>query len=320
MSTSSFEAGALRHLLPESVVGEVTLVTPIHLGLSGAGVWAVTSARGEYVLRVQGDRADGHSWTQQLLVLRRAAECGIAPAVVHVDEAARAVVSARVAGVPLPAALGDPAQRTAAIAGVVAQLRALHAVDPAGVEERDAVDYARRAWAAQRARPGFPSWAAGVGDALDAIATWLARDPRRVVGHNDVNPGNVLWDGARAWLVDWEVAGLAHPYYDVAALATFLALDADAANGLLALQERAPLDDDARATFAALRRLVALVAGCTFLGLVPDLAVFPAPTRAEAPTMHELYAALRTGAYALQEPRGRAAFGLALLRVGTEAT
>jgi aminoglycoside phosphotransferase (APT) family kinase protein len=57
---------------------------------------------------------------------------------------------------------------------------------------------------------------------VDEISVTLARDPRRVVSHNDVNPGNILWDGAHAWLVDWEVTGLGHPYYDLATLALFL--------------------------------------------------------------------------------------------------
>jgi aminoglycoside phosphotransferase (APT) family kinase protein len=202
--------------------------------------------------------------------------------------------------------------------GVVAQLRALHALDATDVPVRDAVAYARGCWEAQRVRPRFPSWAGGLSTALDDIADELARDPRRVFSHNDLNPGNVLWDGARAWLVDWDAAGLNHPFYDLAALAMFLALDDDAAHGLLSLQERAPVDERGRATFALLRRLVALASGLTFLGLVPDLTIVPAPTRGDAPTLQACYAELRAGTLSLQDPKGRAALGLALLRIGTE--
>lgn len=104
--------------------------------------------------------------------------------------------------------------------------------------------------------------------------------PSGVVSHNDVNPGNVLWDGARAWLVDWEVAGLGHPFYDLAVLTMFLQLEDAAAHELLAMQERRSIDDTERATFAAQRRLAALLVGLIFLGLVPDLAALPpsAPT------------------------------------------
>jgi aminoglycoside phosphotransferase (APT) family kinase protein len=309
---------ALSPLLPEAVLGAVHAVTPISLGLSGAGVYAVDAARGAFILRIQGAAHDDARWHQQLLVLRRAATQGIAPAVVHVDEAARAVVSARVAGVPLPAALGDPSQRGAAISGVVQQLRALHALDASGVEERDAVVYARETFAAQQGRRGFPVWALPLTHTIDRVAEMLAADTRRVLSHNDVNPGNVLWDGTRAWLVDWEVAGLAHPFYDFAALATFLMFDDATANALLALQEQTQLMDADHEMLAVLRKLAALLLGCTFLGMVPSLEAHVPPTRDDALPLPDVYARLRSGALALQSPEGQAAFGLALLRIATE--
>jgi Ser/Thr protein kinase RdoA (MazF antagonist) len=82
---------------------------PITVGLSGAGVYAVTTSRGKFVLRVQGRQTDESSFAQQLRVLRRAAEAGVAPAVLHIDEGARAVVSDRVPGVPMAAALRNEA-------------------------------------------------------------------------------------------------------------------------------------------------------------------------------------------------------------------
>jgi aminoglycoside phosphotransferase (APT) family kinase protein len=313
MSAPVSELAAIAHLLPEEHVGTVTAVQPISVGLSGAGVYAVSSGRGELVLRVSAESADASLWTQQLRVLRRAAERGVAPAILHVDAAARAIVSARVQGMPLAAVLADPGRRDAAIASVLVQLRALHTIDAAGVEERDALAYARDAHAAQRARPGFPAWAAELEPIFDAIEATLARDPRRVVSHNDLNPGNVLWDGARVWLVDWEVAGLAHPFHDLATLAMFLQLGDAAARGLLALLEQRPIDDGAWATFAALRRLVALLCGLVFASMVPDLRLLPA----SAPTLAAFYTELRAGTLDLQDPRGRAAFALALLQLGT---
>ena len=306
-------------VIPSSLIGEVSAIAPIRLGLSGAAVYAVTSERGEYILRLKGDSALlDEFWTQHIRVLRRAAERGVAPPLVHVDEDARAVISVRVAGGPLPAALADPSQRERAIADVVAQIRALHEIDPTGIDERDGVRFARGVWEQQRRRPGFPPWAADLSSAFDHIAAVLARDPRRVVSHNDVNPGNVLWDGTRAWLVDWEVAGLWHPYYDLAAFVTFLAMDAERGYSLLALQEGSPVDAGARETFTAMRQLVALAVGTLFLSMVPDLSLFSAPTRADAPTQAECAAARRRGELDLQTTAGRAQFGLAFLRTATE--
>lgn len=41
-----------RRALPEAVVGEVKSIEPIGGGLSGASVYAVSSSRGEYVLKI----------------------------------------------------------------------------------------------------------------------------------------------------------------------------------------------------------------------------------------------------------------------------
>jgi aminoglycoside phosphotransferase (APT) family kinase protein len=312
---SSPYAPLLPHL-PEPLVGAVEAIEPISHGLSGAGVWAVTTSRGAYVLRLQSREIDEGYFAQQLRVLRRAAEAGIAPAVVHVDEAARAVLSARVQGMPLPAALGDPAQRGVVMASVVDRLRLLHALDPSDVAERDPIPYTRKAWEAARDRPVFPAWASSIGATIDAIAATLAADPRRAVSHNDVNPGNFLWDGTRAWLVDWEVTGLGHPYYDLATLALFLRVEDEGAFGLVALHDGAPPDERAKATFRALRRLAGLLSGLTFLGLVEDLDVRPAPRREDAPTLLECYEGLRSGELQLQSLRGQASMGLALLALG----
>ncbi|MED5525600.1 MAG: choline/ethanolamine kinase family protein [Pseudomonadota bacterium] len=39
-----------------------------------------------------------------------------------------------------------------------------------------------------------------------------------VPAHVDLNPENCLWQGERLWLIDWEYASLADPYYDLAAI------------------------------------------------------------------------------------------------------
>lgn len=307
------EHDTIAHLLPEQHVGTVLAIQPISTGASGASVYAVTTTRGEFVLRISGDRLGAH-WMQHLRIMRRAAERGVAPAIVHVDETAHAVVSLRVQGLPLAAALMNPAQRDAAIGSIVTQLRTLHALDVDGVQERDPIAYAREQYAVQRVRPGFPAWAAALDPMFDAIGTTLSRDRRRVVSHNDMNPGNVLWDGTRAWLVDWEVAGLAHPFYDLATLAMFIRLDDAVAHALLAMQQQIAIKDDERATFAALRRLAALLCGLVFTSMLPDLGAFPE----QAPTLLEFYGELRAGKLALQDARGQGAFAAALLRTGLE--
>jgi thiamine kinase-like enzyme len=307
---------AVAHLLPEDRVGKVTAIARISGGLSGAAVYAVSTTRGELILRVVSAAADPNQWPEQLRVLRRVAEHGVAPALVHIDPTARATVTVRVAGAPLAAALADPQQREAVISGIVAQLRTLHALDSYGIAERDPIAYVRSHYETQRARAGFPSWIPSLDPLIDDAASVLARDLRRVLSHNDVNPGNVLWDGERAWLVDWDAAGLSHPFYDVAALAMFLQLSDDDAHALLALQEQRSIDDTELAAFACLRRLSAVMCGLVLLGLVPDLGPLPNTP----PTLSEFYAGLMSGQHDLQQPHGRGLFALALLRTAVDSS
>lgn len=188
--TSTLGLPVIAHLLPEGVVGTTLAIEPIVTGQSGAQIYAVRTSRGELVLRVAPEHQVAEHWANELRVLRRAAACGVAPRVVHVDEAARATVSVRVAGIPLVTALADLDVRNAVAASMAAQVRALHALDPAGIEERDPLDYARARFAEERLRPGFPAWAAGLEPIFAGIEATLARDPRRVVSHNDLNLGN----------------------------------------------------------------------------------------------------------------------------------
>jgi aminoglycoside phosphotransferase len=262
---------ALFALLPVDRIGIVERLERIDVGLSGASVHAVTTSRGAYVLRIQSATLDAADFAGQVRILRRAAEAGVAPAVIHVDDAARAVLSVRVPGVPAAVAATNPGQRERVFASIVYRLRVLHALDSSDVASRNPVTYARAAWEAARRRPGFPPWAAQLTSALDALDTRLAREPWRTVNHNDVNPVNVLWDGERAWLVDWDVAGVGHPYFDLATLAMFYRLDDAAAFELARLHDGTSLDDHAQTTFRAQRRLAALLCGLTFLGLVEDL-------------------------------------------------
>jgi aminoglycoside phosphotransferase (APT) family kinase protein len=320
--TTTLDLPVIARLLPESVVGTTLAIQPIVTGNSGAQVFAVRTTSGELVLRLAPDGEGAEHWANELRVLRRASACGVAPRMVHIDEAARATVSVRVDGIPLVTALADPDVRSAVTASTAAQVRALHALDPVGIEKRDPLDYARALFAEQRLRPRFPTWAAGLEAVFAGVEATLARDPRRVVSHNDLNLGNVMWDGTRAWLIDWGQAGLTHPFYDLAVMALCLQLDDATAHSLLVLeqgQERSQhsrsLDDSERETFAAARRLAMLFYGIVNASLVPDLDILPA----SPPSVAACYAERYAGRLSLYDVHGRATFAATLLRAGLSA-
>jgi aminoglycoside phosphotransferase (APT) family kinase protein len=312
MTTTSEHEGIARYL-PADRFGAILGATPISVGLSGAGVHAITTETGDYVLRIMPpNEADG--WHRQLAMLRLAADHGIAPPLTYVDEAGQATVSVRIAGPPIGAALTDPASRDRAIASLIGQLVALHAITAADIERLDPPAVAHELWRAQSTRAGFPAWALPFGEELLRCAAIVERDPRWALSHNDLNPGNLLWDGARIWIVDWSAAGMAHPYYDLATFSMFLQLADESALALLSAQERAPISREQAETFRALRRVSAILCGLMFMKLTPDDALRAPEHVEDVITLPQCYGMMRNGTVDLQTPHGRCTFGLALLR------
>jgi aminoglycoside phosphotransferase (APT) family kinase protein len=302
----------LARLLPADRFGNLLGVKSFPHGLSFAAVYDVATDAGDFVVRILGE-ADDEQWRRKITLLRVVADAGIAPKLVWVDEGERATVSEKIPG-QFAAALSEPAVRPRAIASVVDALARLHRLPPAGFALADPVAATRTLWQQQSAKPGFPAWASPAVALIDHAAALLDADPRRVPSHNDMNPTNVLWDGTRAWLVDWDEAGLAHPYYDLAGLSMFLRLDDRLALDLLARQEDATITPAQAETFRALRRLGAILCATTFFRLAGDLASTVPQRLDETPTLLQFYARLRTGELALRSPVGQGMFGAAMLK------
>jgi Phosphotransferase enzyme family len=89
-----------------------------------------------------------------------------------------------------------------------------------------------------------------------------------VTSHNDTNPSNLVFDGERLLLLDWDMAGPNDPFYDLAAVAMFLRMDDPTASALIAAYDAATpaaLPDG----FVYARRLVAALCATIFLHLAP---------------------------------------------------
>ena len=73
-----------------------------------------------------------------------------------------------------------------------------------------------------------------------------------VLGHNDLLAANVLDDGKRLWLIDWEHAGIGSPLFDLANLSTNNGLSADQQEWLLEAYFDKPATDQLRHRFFAM--------------------------------------------------------------------
>ena len=139
---------------------------------------------------------------------------------------------------------------------------------------------------------------------LRAAYPWDA-DPQ-VTAHNDLNPFNVLSDGRRLWLVDWELAFRNDRFNDVAVVANSLAATTDLESRLLEHWLRLPPERRRPSPTDPHRALSRLFYGClmltTAIGRHPQEAELAAPTpdefaaafalastpRASAGTLHTL--------------------------------
>jgi thiamine kinase-like enzyme len=71
--------------------------------------------------------------------------------------------------------------------------------------------------------------------------------------HNDLRAANIIDDGERLWLVDWEFGGWNDPLYDLANLASSNLFDDDQESRLLELYRAVGEDDGGPRRFAAMK-------------------------------------------------------------------
>jgi thiamine kinase-like enzyme len=189
----------------------------------------------EVVLRIAGsqtellgiDRASEHVATQA------AAKLGIAPAVLAFVPEHSCLVTAFVPGVPLAeAAVREPG----AMAEVARALRAFHEHAPSLPASFDVPQVARDYVVLARERGAvLPGAAADAVVLAERIAAALPGPEHAVVPcHDDLLAANLLGDGRRIWLVDWEYAGMGDRYFDLGNLSVNNGFSEDDDRALLA--------------------------------------------------------------------------------------
>ncbi len=308
----------LQDYLPAELQGPATAITRIAVGLSGAGVYRIEADGRSFVLKLATDSESAADWRSTLNVQRLAADAGLAPRIVYVDESRRAVLTEFVIDRSFRGFYWDPRTRKAALTLLGRTVRRLHALPvPAESHQRDPRDFLREVWEGLLA--GFPVPAF----ARDSVQRVLGVEPAHsdralVLGHNDLNPTNFVYDSEAILLLDWATAGPMEPYYDLAVLALFLRMDAATAAGLLsAYDDRQCVELPSR--FLYDRRLAATLTGSLQLYLARQLKHAGA-TGAESLdsvlSLGEFYQQLGAGALQLGTADGQWAFGLALLKQG----
>src|SRR5579872_3853981 len=201
----------LREAFGVTTIDEISNLTR---GLTSALVFRIVVRGSPYLLRIitRTDPMSDPTW--QFACMHAAAQAGLTPHVWYTSIDDRISICDFVEAVPLP--LSEAAVRMAAV------LRTLHALPPFP----KALNYAtmrdgfiRRFQTADilpkgELEEGFARYA-------QVAALYPRHDPDIVSCHNDLKPENLLFDGHRVWLVDWEAGLLNDRYFDLGIVANF---------------------------------------------------------------------------------------------------
>lgn len=299
-------------LFPVGQLGPIVSHTAISSGMSGATVYSVETAQGQFVVRrFHGARED---WRRSADIQRLASEHEIAPALLYIDEPNQITVSQKIAGVSFGSAMADPASQRTALHSLTMSLGKLHSLPYTKPVARNLGEMSQKIWSEQSQRPGFVAWAVSLDTQLRSCLGTIAQDRRQVLCHGDLNPENILWDGSRVWLVDWDMADLGHPYLDLACIANFLSFPNDTAVALLGLQEQTQISEQQKITFNACRDFARITYGCVFLELVPALDEIQFESLEQTPTLMECFGRVMKGEIEMSSPSTQALIASALFK------
>jgi hypothetical protein len=243
---------ALSAAFGSAPIGGVTVMTG---GVTTASVYRVEVGERRYLLRIEGEPSPLRN-PHQYISMRIATEAGIAPQIHYIDEAARIVVIDFVEHQPLKTYPGGPCALAQALGELFSRVQATP-VFPYYVNYADIV---ARLFAHVR-RTGL--FAAGLLDAhverLELIRkSYDAGLTRLVSSHNDPVPGNILFDGERLWLIDWESACRNDPLVDAAIVLDHFARSEELEDVLLKAWFGGAPDEALRARLAPIRALTRL--------------------------------------------------------------
>jgi len=267
-------------------------ITPVSGGATSAAPLRVDIGKRRYIVRVEGAPSPLRN-PHQYESLQIAAEAGIAPPLHFVDENTRVAVMDFIEPRPLSAFPGGPRALVQALGEVLQRLQATPTF-PAFVDYPDIV---ARLFGHVR-RTGL--FAPGILDAhverLGRISAAYASGMTRLVSsHNDLIPANILFDGQRLWLIDWESAYRNDPLVDVSTVLDTLAPTAELEDAFLrAWLGRAP-DAAIRSRLDVVRALTRLYHAGVFLSASAAASWTKSDTDLSAPSLAEFRKAVGEG-------------------------
>jgi hypothetical protein len=265
-------AAVTRGLREAFGVEEFEDIRKLTKGHTSALVFRIVVRGRPYLLRLIMYKHSTLGPGRQFTCMQTAAEAGLAPRVWYTSAEDQISITDFVEEVPFPA--GEALVRMPAV------LRNLHALPafPAGVAQLDttcmyllhkgpaAEDFLRKF---REAKVLSESECAELfGWHAQVAAVYPEKSADMVSSHNDLfKPDNILFDGERVWLVDWEAAFLNDRYADLAVVTNQVAGTEVEQRDFLREYFGQPADEYQLARFFLMQQMVHMFCGMVFLML-----------------------------------------------------
>ena len=231
--------------------GKVT-AEPLTGGITNVNV-KVVDAGEAYVVRLGGDIPVHQVMRFNELAASRAAhDAGIAPEVIHAEPGVLVIrfIEGQVYG-------EEEVRQAANLSRIVEMVKRLHEEGPKHLRGPALVfwvfhvlrDYAHSLKQGNSAHLGKLSRLMRIADELEAAVGPI----RLVFGHNDLLPANIIDDGRRLWLIDYDYAGFNSPLFDLANLASNNQLSLEQEHWLLKNYFECPVDAGLWRAYAAMK-------------------------------------------------------------------
>lgn len=279
----------------------VAALEPLTAGASAASYRIEVGGRA-YLLRLESfERDEVRDPHRSYRCMQAAVEAGVAPALRHADAAAGVAIMDFVPPRALSDHPGGPQGLALALGELVARLQAAPVFPPVASYFAVLERLLDRLVASGLFAPGLLEPHVEGLARIRAAYPWDAS--RLVSSHNDPHPANVLFDGERLWLIDWETAYRNDPLVDVAILTMHLAPSAELEAALLRSWLGREPDRGIRARLVLMRQLALVFYGCASSLYASGMPGIEPETDLVALTPAEFRAAITEGRLVLGAPR-----------------
>jgi hypothetical protein len=306
----------LQHSFPEARFPDIqtalqqafgtTIVTDINLltgGLSGSSVYKIEVEEQTYVLKLDTPASPVSP------ALLPASLAGIAPTVYYQDVETGITISALIDAKPLRAVM-PPEKLVPELARVIKIIHDIpyHAEGPA---LQDTVQGLVSNFRASKVLAGpvfdecYTYW-----EQIKTHYPW--QETRKVLSHNDLNPSNILCDGEKIWVIDWDTAYLNDEFVDLAAAANFFVHTPEQETAFLNMYFDGAVTDQHKAQLFVMRQVSRIIYATLMLGLAGK-ARDTHDQSMEGFTLRDVGAQLGAGLLSLATYEGQLAYGKAMI-------